>query len=473
MPTYKKNTSQKKRPLIFAGLSLILLSAVVFIGVWQIDQVREFFGQASGVEANITIDTQAVLGSLDRPWRNLAQGGEQHDWRMAPINDKVKALNPEYIRIDHIYDFYEIVQGSPGNLSFDFSKLDLILDDIQATGAKPYIALSYMPPAISSGSIIDAPHSWYDWQLTVERTIEHISGTRGIDDVYYEVWNEPDLFGDWKYYGSKNYLTMYSYAAMGAQNAKGVRNFYLGGPGITALYKNWFHALAKHAINNNLKFDFFSWHRYTHNVDQFSRDIGQAKVWLYEYPQLQPTLELHVTEWGPDSENTPVYDSTYAAAHSVAGAITLSQGVQRAFTFEIQDGKDPSGQEYWGRWGLMTHQDYGSKIKPRYRALEMLERLSEQRLQLTGQGSWVKAIAARNYQGEPELVIANFDKHSRHYETVPTTFERIKPGSYQLILQYLSGRDQVINVATTAAVLRADIPMPPNSVAFGRLVKID
>lgn len=461
----------KKKRVIFTFFGLFILTIVVFIGVWQIDQVREFFGQASGTPANIMINTNAVLGPLPRPWQNLAQGGESYDWRIQPINNQIKALKPNYIRIDHIYDFYDIVQGSPGNISFNFSKFDPIIRDIQATGAKPYIALSYMPPAIAQDDIVSPPVNWADWQLTVQRTIEHVSGTLGISDVYYEVWNEPDLFGGWKYYGNKNYLTMYSYAAVGARQARGVKNFYLGGPGITALYKNWFHALAKHAIDNNLKFDFFSWHRYDHSLKQFETDFIEARSWLSRYPELSPTVELHVTEWGPDSENHPGYDTSYSAVHAVATAITMTNAVDKAFLFEIQDGKDPNGQSHWGRWGLLTHQDFGSQPKPRYRALKMLDRISDQRLPIQGQGSWVKALAARNEQGQTEILMANFDPRGKHYEVVPVTFNNIEPGGYRLELEYFDGRAQTFLEATTAAILRTDVPMPANSILFGKLIK--
>src|SRR5260221_8671778 len=229
-----KSNIRKKWKVFLSILPLILILVATFVGITQLDKIRQFFGQASGEPANLVIDTQAILGPLPRPWRNLAQGGEQFDWRMTPILGQVKALHPQYIRLDHIYDFYDIVHGSPGNITFDFSKFDAILDDVQASGAKPYIALSYMPPAISSGDILAKPVNWSDWQLVVQKTIEHVSGTRHTPDVYYEVWNEPDLFGNWHYYGAKNYLTLYEYAARGAANARGVQPFKIGGPAITA-----------------------------------------------------------------------------------------------------------------------------------------------------------------------------------------------------------------------------------------------
>ncbi len=462
---------QQRRKALFGGSILLIFTAIIFLGVWQIDQVREFFSRASGVPANLMIDTQAVLGPMLRPWRYLAQGGESFNWRLAPLNQPVKELKPQYIRIDHIYDFYEIVQGSPGNLSYDFSKFDQIIDDILAVGAKPYIALSYMPPAIASGDIISKPQRWEDWQDVVYHTIQHVSGTRGISDVYYEVWNEPDLFGGWKYYGDKNYLTLYTYAVRGAMQTRGVKDFRIGGPAITALYENWFRAMAKHAINNNLRYDFFSWHRYDHDLDVFQEDMLKAKTWLADYPQLEPLLELHITEWGPDSENHPGYDSKYSAAHAVAGSIAMMNQVEKAFLFEIQDGKDPEGKQYWGRWGMFNHQDFGAAAKPRYHAMRMLDQISDQRLQITGQGSWVKALAAKNDRGNTEMIVANFDKYGRHAETVPVTFENIEPGNYNLNLYFLSGRNQTLQIATTAAILRTDVALPANSVMYGELVR--
>lgn len=462
--------SRKQRIKLYIQAStLLVLVLIAVVGALQIDQVREFFTGAQGEKANLVVNTQAVLGPMPRPWRNLAQGGESHDWRLQPLTSQVAALRPEYIRIDHIYDFYDIVGGQPGNLQFDFSKLDLILNDILATGAKPYIALSYMPPAISSGDIVSAPSDYGAWQQVVQRTIEHVSGTRGIRDVYYEVWNEPDLFGGWKYYGEKNYLNLYTYASRGAQNARGVQPFKFGGPGITALYKNWFDALAKHATANNLRFDFFSWHRYSHDIDQYRRDMVQIRDWLRAYPALEPTLDLHITEWGHDSENHAGYDGGYSAAHTTAAAMEMVGIVDRAFVFEIQDGKDPAGKQYWGRWGMFTNSDSGAVAKPRYWGLRMLDRIADQRLQILGKGTWVKALAAKTDSGNTQVVLSNFDPRGRNTEQVPIRFTNIQPGAYTVIKEYLNGQRQVENIATTAAELQTTVFMPTNTVSFVEL----
>ncbi len=465
---YKRKSPINKRASI--GLFFVLFMGIAaVIATTQLDVIREYFSRASGEPANLMVDTQAVLGPMPRPWRYLAQGGEDHAWRLEPLIPQVKALKPEYIRIDHIYDFYDIVGGSPGNLTFDFSKFDLILNDIQATGAKPYIALSYMPPAISAGDIVDKPQRWEDWQLVIQKTIEHVSGQRGTTDVYYEVWNEPDLFGGWKYYGDKSYLTLYTYAIRGANNARGVQRFKIGGPATTALYKNWFDALAKHVTENNLRYDFFSWHRYNLNIEQYQKDMTEVRTWIEAYPQLEPTLEFHITEWGHDSNVQTGYDTAFSAAHTVAGAIEMIPTIEKAFVFEIQDGKSPEGKPYWGRWGLFAHADFGASAKPRYYGLRMLDKIGNQRLQLLGKGSWVKALAAKDDAGNVEVVAANYDQRSGHSETVPVTFQNIEPGNYKLDVEFLGGRKQQIKLATTAAILRTEVFMPPNSVAFMEL----
>lgn len=457
--------------MMLGGAFLLILTVVIFVGVSQLDKIREFFSRASGEKANIQIDTQAVLGPMPRPWRNLAQGGEAHDWRMQPLVGQVRALNPEYIRLDHIYDFYDVVQGTPGNLTFDFSKLDLVLDDIKAAGATPYISLSYMPPAISSGDIVSPPQRWEDWQLVVQKTIEHISGTRGTPNVYYEVWNEPDLFGDWKYYGERNYMDLYNYAARGAANARGVQPFKFGGPAITALYKNWFDALAKNATENNVRMDFFSWHRYSNDLDQYRDDMTNVRTWVRDYPQLDATLQFHITEWGHDSNNHTGYDTAYSAAQTVAGAIEMVGIVERAFAFEIQDGQDPAGQPFWGRWGMFTSPEAGAQPKPRYYGLRLLDRIGDQRLQLLGKGTWVKALAARDDNDNVNVVLSNFDPRGTNSEVVPVTFNNIEPGNYVVTQNFLNGRQQTINVATTAASLQTSVQMNPNSVVFVELSK--
>lgn len=450
-------------------LFLLVFVFSIFLAVANLQTIREFFSRASGETADLIVDVQSIQGPLPQPWRNLAQGGEAHDWDLGPIVPSVKALEPEYIRIDHVYDFFNIVQRDGGNLRFDFSKLDAVLDDILATGAKPFISLSYMPPSIASSDIVSQPNNWGEWQQTVQRTIEHVSGTRGISDVYYEVWNEPDLFGGWKMYGDRSYVQMYSASARGAAAARGVRPFKFGGAATTALYKNWFVGLLKVTSENNLRMDFFSWHRYDRKLERFQQDIDEANTWLSDFPQYT-NLELIISEWGHTPEVDAGYDTNFSAVHTAAASIVMAGEIDRAFVFEIEDGKHPGGQERWGRWGVLTHQSFGAQQKPRYQALRLMNRLQGSRLEVKGQGSWVKALASMSTPSSPQVLIANYDAAGRNAQAVPLTFTNILPGEYQLRQTFLGGRTNHQTIATESAIFKTTVSMPVNSVAVVELI---
>ena len=240
MPTTKKSYRHSYvRKTVFTLVPILFIAVSIVLGVTNLDTIRQLLIGAAGEPANIIVDTQAILGPMPRPWRNLAQGGESNNWRLQPLISQVKALKPEYIRIDHVYDFYEIVsRDGSGRLQYNWTKIDPVVSDILATGAKPYIALSYMPSAIAvNGDIVSKSNNWGEYQQVIQRTIEHFSKERGIEDVNYEVWNEPDLFGKWSI---GNYLMMYSFASRGAQQAaaNGSKAFKFGGPATTALYRN-------------------------------------------------------------------------------------------------------------------------------------------------------------------------------------------------------------------------------------------
>jgi hypothetical protein len=452
-------------------IPVLIVAGAALYGAANLQQVKEFLASATGEPANLQVRTQNSLGPLPRPWQNLAQGGEMHDWNMGPIKGQVAALQPRYIRLDHLYSFYEIAQrDGNGQVTYNFSKLDAVVNEILEVGAKPYFSLSYMPTQLSAdGSITGAPANYGEWQSLVRATIQHYSGTRGISDVMYEVWNEPDLFGGWKTYGDKNYLTLYWYAHLGQAQTSGTKPYKFGGPATTALYKNWFDALAKLKEEQGARLDFISWHHYSKDVDRFREDFALAKQWQSENPALA-TVELHLTEFGPDSEVDPSNDSSVGAAHLAAVATEMPGFVDRAFIFEIEDGKDPTGREFWGRWGLLTHRDFGNKIKPRYSAQRLLNRMEGEQLQVLGKGTWVKALASRS-GSDILMIVANYDQYGRHAEDVPLTFTDIEPGEYKLEIFQLGGGTRNVNLSTSATTAATTLPMSPNSVVFLRLKK--
>lgn len=451
---------------------VLLLVALIVIRK-NLSQDQSLFGQAAFKPANIFIDTGNPVGPMTRPWQSLAQGGESKNYQFTPVINQLKAIEPKYIRLDHIYDYYDIVsKNDQGNLIFNWTSLDQIINEIREAGATPFLVLSYMPPVLSQGDIVSGPTDWGQWQALVKATVEHVSGRQALNlsNVYYEVWNEPDLFGNWKTYGNKNYFTLYGSSVRGAQSAVNTNPFFIGGPATTALYDNWVNKFFEYAQANQLRVDFYSWHSYSLDPGQYVSDVIRYYDLVRKYPQFL-NVEPIITEWGHKSDNDPGYDSNLSAAHTVAVLSGLIPTIKKAFIFEIQDGKDPGGAEYWGRWGLLTHQDFNSHEKPRYQTIKLLNKLGENRLSLIGQGSFVKGLAAQTDTGAIQILLTNYDPQNTHTETVPINLLNLIPGSYRLTTEFLSRLPTSTLVSTSTPTLIHNLTLPPNSVVLLTLAK--
>lgn len=421
-------TTNRGKKLGVLILVIITLPLAIYLSLSK----TSFFSDAFGTEANIVVAVDQPTGRRSGAWRNLAQGGEESGGMLLPVVDQVSLLELEYVRLDHIYDFYDVVsRGKTNELVFSWEKLDSEILAILDSGAKPFLVLSYMPRVISSGEEINLPNNWGDWEIVVQKTIEHFSGVDGlaIEDVYYEVWNEPDLFGDFKTYGKKNYYDLYFHSERGASKAQNTLKYKLGGPSTAALYKTWINKLLTTKKDNNLRVDFLSWHRYSAGLDDFEKDLEKISSWLNRFPEFDG-IELIVSETGFNSEIDSGYDEIFGAIHTIASIAVLQRKVDRVFSFEIKDG--PGGEKYWGRWGLLTHENYGEpEPKLRYKAIEFLNTMQGDTLLTLGNGTWIKGFSTKD--GETiRVLIANYDRREKHFETVPITLVGIVPGEYSL-----------------------------------------
>ncbi|MFA6005952.1 MAG: hypothetical protein WC775_05740 [Patescibacteria group bacterium] len=450
-------------PLVLVGILILVLTL-------SSGKLISFSPKAAAVKANLVVDAKKYIGLMPKNWKDLAQGGEESGVRMfdAVVGD-VRLLAPRYIRIDHMYDFYEVVsRNSAGAVQFDWSKLDMTVCDIYRTGARPYFSLGYMPPTMAAdGSLIGVPKDWNEWSLLVQKTVERYSGKNTrlcggiygdwLKDIYYEVWNEPDLegFGKWNIYGGKDYKLLYFYSSQGATRAAEVNNFFLGGPTTTRPYASWLQGLLRYVNQQNLRLDFISWHHYSKNPDDFSQDVINVDSWMRgaEFARFR-TLPKVISEWGYDSDVNSIADTNVGAAHTIAAIRSLiEQQVEHAFTFEVKDGLNPS-------WGVLTHDGVR---KPRYYALLLLNKLSKYRLAVNGEGTYVKAIAS-TAPNVVSLVLVNYDTQQANTENVPFQVTNLDNGSYSVTTTDL------LNDAVTEAVtvqnnqLSRNLIMPPNSV---------
>ncbi len=448
-------------------LAILLIIPLTLYAVFQNQDLRR---AAFGKKADIKIDTSKPGRPISKNlWQNFAQGGEEPKDMLAPAKNQIKNLNPQIIRIDHIFDYYVDVNGQ----TYDFSKLDKVVQTILDTGAKPMFSLSYMPPEMSiDGQKTSPPENWTQWSDLVQAAVSRYSGKNNfnLDNIYYEVWNEPDLFGNWHYGKQPNYLQLYNHTVKAAQEVPNVNNFKIGGPATTGFYPNWIRALFDYCYQNKLRIDFVSWHRYSKNLNNYLNDFEKLNQILTDYGNYF-SVERLITEFGPDSENSPWYDNHLSAIHSLAGITKLADKVHRIFTFELKDGPSPKGKKYWGRWGLLTHENHGLEIKPRYQAYQFLNQLEGNRLSLEGEGTWVSTLATKE-ENKIQVLVVNYDPQNNHYETPPITLENIEPGNYLFRQSRFQGKTTASREKIESITLTKKLILPPNSAVLLEWIKL-
>lgn len=432
-------------------LLLLLLLPILILGAKTVLDLRR---GAAVVPANIIVDTSLTQGKIQTSlWQNFSQGGEEAKDMIAPIISLVKNLHPQLIRIDHVFDYFQVDQGG-GN--FDFSRLDPAVNSILATGAVPMLSLSYTPDS-------KAPQDWNQWYQLVKATARRYSVEKNISGIYYEVWNEPDLFGGWRYNKNPNYLTLYQKTAQAVNDGAAGSTYHIGGPATTGYYQNWIKALFRTATDNHLRLDFVSWHRYSKNIADYLADFENLNQILADYPQFF-NIERLITEIGPNSEPDSWYDNSLSGVHLLSLVTQLSGKVHRLFSFEIVDGPAPRSRESSG-WGLITHPNSDAKVKPRYRALEFLNQLAGQRLNSSGDGSFVTSISTKD-GSKIQTLLVNYDPKEQHPETVPVTFLNLNAKKYLLKTSRYLGQTSSKNITTDSGSYTENIYLDPNTAVI-------
>jgi hypothetical protein len=97
--------------------------------------------------------------------------------------------------------------------------------------------------------------------------------------------------------------------------------------------------------------------------------------------------------------------------------------------------------------------------------------MSGKRLEISGEGTWTKALATK--QGDSyKILLINFNNQGSKAENVPVTFTRLSLPAYTLRERVFLGRDIKVNVAASESAVRREIYMPTNSVALIELTPV-
>ena len=422
---FKKNLKELLFLLFFLSTTLITL-ALFF-------QKQSLVKRAQ--EGPLLVEFDSTPGRLiKRIWPNFAQGGEEKEAMLSPAKKEIQKLQPSHIRIDHLFDYGVTVQkDSSGKTTFDFTKLDQRIEELLSLGATPFLSLTYFPQGISNDPT-EFPQTLGVWQNLVQNTVQRYSGKsqKNIPNIYYEVWNEPDLFGKMD---PQKYFSLYRSSVRGAQFCQNCQPFKIGGPAITTLKNDWLNNFLGLVEGNHLRLDFISWHSYQTNPAKTLNE-AQSLLDLSNFQRLKPTTEIIISEAGSLPEVSPLHDSYFDASHIISSIALLEDSIDKLFTFELKDGPDPQGNKFWGRWGLLTHQSFGLSAKPKFYSFLYLNKLLEYKLNLGEISPGVRAIGSTNGKSNFSILVTR----PGGIGTLPLTLKikQTLPGTYLANIYQLS-----------------------------------
>jgi xylan 1,4-beta-xylosidase len=401
--------------------------------VVDVDRVGPWSAPAAGTPdaggpaaVDVWVDAGRVVGPIHRPWRPMI--GSEHlshllcEDRTAerPIGTELQAalraahevLGVQTVRAHAILcDDLGVYREYAGRVVHHFDGVDRVYDTVLELGLRPVVELSFMPRDLAADptktvfeyqAVVSPPKDWDRWYELVRDLTQHLVDRYGRQELVacwaFEVWNEPNLEVFWAGTPAE-YFRLYDLAADAIRSVEpGLR---VGGPASAAV--GWIEQMLAHADANGTALNFVSTHTY-----------GSPPL------DLRPLLTRHGrtgtplwwTEWGVSPAH---FDS---ASDSVFGAVFLLRGMASAMGriealsyWVVSDHFEELGRPpalLHGGFGLRT---VGDLRKPRWWALELLERLGPHLLGVTvagdGGGSLVEALAARRDDGTVGVLVWN------------------------------------------------------------------
>ena len=321
-------------------------------------------------------------------------------------------LRAEYVRAHAIlHDDNNVVgRAVDGSLTFDFSVVDELYDQILGIGIRPIVELSFMPAVLARDpnetvfeyrGIISPPRDWSEWYQVVRALTAHLVDKYGLDEVRqwaFEVWNEPNLEVFWT--GTQeDYLRLYDESARAVKDVD--PSLRVGGPSTAA--SEWVEALTAHCEQAGTPLDFVTSHTYG-NVPLDTR----------------PSIDRHGftgiptwwTEWGVGSTHYgPIHDGVLGAPFALTGFHDVQGRMEAVSYWVISDHFEELGRGprlFHNGFGLLS---VGNLRKPRYWAAHLAAHQGDSVLATTLRGDGadvlVRAWATKHDDATIDVLVWN------------------------------------------------------------------
>lgn len=393
------------------------------------------------MEALFSCDLAAPPRVFPHFWEHTVGSGHaplalRSDWQ-AHMRRCASDLGVRYVRFHGLLsDDVGTLMCENNQLLYSFFNADQIFDFLQSIGMRPFVELSFMPTALSSGDQIvfhyranvTPPKDYRQWAALVGKLVSHWVKRYGLIEVrqwFFEVWNEPNLTEFWS--GKQaDYFELYRHAANAIKAVDG--QLKVGGPATAA--NAWIADFSTFCDQHTVAADFISTHHYP--TDAFGKpgDDTPTQLSMSTRSVLRDQARiakreagerpLYYTEWSSSSNaRDPLHDESYAASFvvkTIMEATGLVQGYSYwTFSDIFEENYFPS-IPFHGGFGLLNIHGIA---KPTYRAYQLLHGLGVQEYAVKGSHPTVDVWVIRGEQ-EITVLLTNFalPRHPIGTETV-------------------------------------------------------
>jgi xylan 1,4-beta-xylosidase len=417
----------------------------------------------------LRIDVAKAASPVDR-FFDLSVGSDFpgtliRDDSQAQLKTAVDELGFRYIRFHAIFhDVLGTVQQNGGRLSYNWTKIDRLYDDLLARHVRSFVELRFTPDAMKTSEQTifywkgntshPDPAKWHD---LIDAFVRHVRQRYGVQEVrkwYFEVWNEPNLAGFWEKADQKAYFDLFANTSRTIKTIDPALR--VGGPSTAGAA--WVPDLLRFVHDNNVPIDFVTTHTYgvdggfldeqgkqdtklSPSPDAIVGDVRRVREQIQASPY--PDLPLFFSEWSTSYTPRDLVHDSYISAPYILTKLKQSQGLVQGMSYwtysDLFEEPGPPTAAFQGGFGLMNPQGIR---KPAWFAYKYVNAIKGRAVPLLDDQALAavdgKRVAAVVWDWQqPVQQVSNKPFYSHLVPATPSRpiafrFEHVAPGSYRL-----------------------------------------
>lgn len=181
--------------------------------------------------------------------------------------------------------------------SYDFELTDVYMENIGLAGTEVFFRLGNKIEHWQKKYGIIPPKDFKKWAVVCEHIIRHMNegwaDGHNFGIRYWEIWNEPDLYGKCWLGTPEQFYELFSITARHLKSC--FPELKIGGPAVCGFNEGWLRGFFDKMRSDNVPLDFYSWHIYARDVSAVVNEAKRHRAILDEYGYTE--AETILDEW--------------------------------------------------------------------------------------------------------------------------------------------------------------------------------